>query len=279
MKKYLLPLLALFAQQAMAQTPSIPFTNLSVPRVQAQIPVQASFLNTCYSTWLPGTEHVSTAGNVVTLTLPIQFEPGTICFDPPLPTNVHVPIGQFAAGEYILVLQPVAPVPPQPGVNYSAISVPFSVVGEPPAYSHLRLYPNPALVDQLVTARIRARDFFAQCFRVPLSEADVQHVDNLYTLSIRESNLDTCLIGVPPPAPYDFDVGIGRFSAGSYTLRVHYVPDLSGGQPLQILSGDFVVGSALAIPVASRTMLVLLALGIALFGGWQRHRNGRGIPG
>ncbi len=267
MKKYLFLLLAPFAHHAMAQTPMIPYTGLSVPTVRAQIPVQANFSYNCYSYWLPGTEQISTTGNVVTLTLPIDIEPSTICFDPPVPMLTSVAIGQFAAGEYTLVLQPLAAVPPQPGVNYSPISVPFTVAAGEPMYSNLRLYPIPAIAGQLITARITARDFVAACFEGPLT--DIQRVGDVVTLSIRESLLDGCLIGVPPPGPFDFNVPIGQFPEGNYTLQVQFVPDISGGIPQPMLTGSFVVGAAQAIPLLSKTLLAVLALGMVLVAGWQ----------
>lgn len=267
MKKYLLLLLALFANHAMAQMPTIPYTGVNVPTVQAQFPVQTNFAYTCYSQWQPSTEQITTAGNVVTLRLPIHIEPSAICIDPPISSPASVTIGQFAAGEYTLVLQPLAPVPPQPGVNYGPISVPFTVVGGEPMYSNLRIYPNPAIAGQLVTARITARDFYAGCFDGPLTE--IQLTGDVVTLSIRESNLDGCLVGVPPPGPFDFDAPIGRFPEGNYTLQVQFVRDISGGTTLPLLTGSFVVGAAQAIPMASKALLALLTLGMVLVAGWQ----------
>ncbi len=265
MKKFLFLLLAPFANHAMAQVPTIPYANLSVPAVAAQFPVHARFAYTCYSEWRPGSEQIAIAGNVVTLTLPIDIEPDTICFDPPAPLPADVTIGSFAAGEYTLVLQPVAPVPPQAGVNYSPITVPFTV-GEP-LFSDLRIYPNPALAGQLIKARFTPRDFYLTCLSEPLS--DVQRNGNVVVLSIPESAFDGCVIGLPPPGPHDFDVPIGRFPEGNYTLQVQFVPDLSGGAPVPLLSGSFVVGAALAIPLMSNTLLALLTLGMVLIAGWQ----------
>jgi hypothetical protein len=270
MKKGLLLLLALFTTPAMGQTPTVPYRDLSVPTVQAQVPVRANFSFTCYSYWQPGTEQITTAGNVITLTLPIDFKPGSICFDPPLRESASVTLGQFAAGEYTLVLQPLAPVPPQPGVNYSPVSVPFTVMAGAPMYSNLRIFPNPAYVGQLITARISARDFYAMCFEGPLT--DIQRVGNVVTLSIRESDFSGCVIGVPPPGPHEFDTAIGQFPEGNYTLQVQLVPDISGGAPQLVLTGSFAVGAALAIPLASNTLLALLALGMVLVAGWQWRR-------
>jgi hypothetical protein len=267
MKNYLLLLLAMFAHPAVAQTPTIPYTDLSVPTVQAQVPVQAIFSYTCYSVWLPGTEQIATAGNVVTLTLPIYNDPNKFCLGPPYPVQIGVSIGQFAAGEYILVLQPFAPVPPQAGVNYSPISVPFTVLAGAPEYSNLRIYPNPAVAGQLITARITAPDYGAQCFNGPLS--DIQRVDTVVTLSIRQSDFNGCAIGLPPPGPFDFDTPIGQFPEGNYTLQVQFVPDISGGPALPLLTDSFVVGAAQAIPLMSKTLLAVLALGMVLVAGWQ----------
>jgi hypothetical protein len=265
MKMYLLLLLALFVNPAMAQVPTIPYTGLSVsvPTLQSQFPVQANFAYTCYSQWRPGTEQITRVGNVVTLTLPIDIAPSTICFDPPVPSPASVALGRFAPGDYTLVLQPLAPVPPQSGVDYRPISVPFTV----PVYYDLRVYPNPAIVGQLITARISTQDYYAQCFDGPLT--DIQRIGDVVTLSIRESNWDGCVVGVPPPGPYDFDVPLGRFPEGNYTLRVQFVPDISGGATLPLLTGGFVVGAAQAIPMASRTLLALLTLAIVLLAGWQ----------
>jgi hypothetical protein len=267
MKKYLFLLLALFAHHATAQAPTIPFANLNIPTVQARFPVRANFVFSCYSQWRIGTHQVTSAGNTVTLTIPIELNPDTICFDPPPPLPGSLTIGRFPAGNYTLVLQPIAPTPPLPGVDYSPVSVPFTVAGDDPEYSNLRIFPNPATAGQLITARIAARDFYAMCFDGPLT--DIQRVDNTVTLSIRESSLDKCVIGTPPPGPYEFDTPIGQFPEGSYTLRVQYVPDISGGAPLPLLTGSFVVGAALAIPVASKALLALLALGMVLVAGRQ----------
>jgi hypothetical protein len=266
MKKVLFLLFAVLADHS-AQAQTIPFTNVSVPAVHAQLPAQANFVYNCYNPWLPGTEQIATVGNVVTLTLPITADPNTACFDPPPPETGSVTLGPLAAGQYTLVLQPLAPVPPLPNVDYSPVSVPFTVVGGEPMYSNLRIYPNPALANQLITARIAAPDFYSGCFVATLT--DVQRVGDVVTMTIRESDLGGCAIGVPPPGPYDFDTPIGRFSEGSYTLRVQYVPDISGGAAFLVLSGNFVVGTAQAIPMLSNTLLALLTLGVALLAAWQ----------
>ncbi len=260
MQRFLVFLCLFLANALRAQAPTVPYTGLRVPGVEARYSVTAIFEATCYSSWQVGTQQISAAGNVVTLTLPIVNNPGgNICIDPPLRFVVHQSLGQFAPGNYTLVLQPLAPDPVQPGVDYSPISVPFVVSPDAPLYSDLGILTNPAIAGQPIAARIVARDFYAACFDGPLT--DIQRVGNIITLTIRESDTNGCLIGVPPPGAQVFEVNIGSYPEGSYTLLVRTILDVSGGPTLPDLSANFsVLGAPVAVPSTTFWGLALMVL-------------------
>jgi len=262
MPRYLIFLCLILANAVRAQAPTLPYTGLRVPTVEARYRVTAIFEATCYSSWQIGTEQLSIAGNVATLSLPIVNNPGgNICLDPPVRFEVRWPLQRFAAGDYTLVLQPLAPDPVQPGVDYSAISVPFVVIPDAPLYSNLSILTNPAIAGQPITARIVARDFYAGCFDGPLT--DIQRDGNVITLTIRESETGGCVVGVPPPGPHAFDVNIGGYPVGNYTLRVRTVLDVSGGPAMPDLSADFsVLGAPVAVPSTTFWGLALMLVAV-----------------
>lgn len=260
MQRFTVFLCLILANALQAQAPTLPYTSLRVPGVEARYPVTAIFEATCYSSWQVGTQQINIAGNVVTLSLPIVNNPGgNICVDPPVRFPVNVSLGHFAPGNYTMVLQPLAPDPVQPGVDYSPISVPFVVIPDAPLYSDLSILTNPAIAGQPITAHIVARDFYAACFDGPLT--DIQRVGNIITLTIRESDTNGCVIGVPPPGPQEFDVTIGSYPEGSYTLLVRTILDVSGGPTMPDLSANFsVLGAPISVPSTTFWGLALLVL-------------------
>ena len=127
-------------------------------------------------------------------------------------------------------------------------------------FSNLRVIPNPAPANTLVVARM----FEGGCQRRP-TQVDVQgHQVRLTAVG----GPVACFPTSPPPS--DFDVPLGTFSPGTYTLTV---PVFQGSA--DVLSTTFVVlADATPIPVANHpATLAALAVGMMLLTTFASRRR------
>ena len=108
----------------------------------------------CYTT----TESIdssqfTTAGQVVTLTVQMSFDPDLLCFaTPPPPYDVDFPLGTFAPGTYTLVQQTLSD---RPGVSFAPLTTTFTVGEAPASVPTLEPLPMLALAAMLVFAATR----------------------------------------------------------------------------------------------------------------------------
>ena len=120
--------LSFFAHSAFAQTA---FTQLSVVPAAANphTPLHArSLFQFCQHQEEIGQSTVTRAGNVLTLRIQMLPQPSTICFSPPPPRLLSIPIGSFEPGIYTLVQQADSP---NPNIVYPSMTTSFTVAPAP----------------------------------------------------------------------------------------------------------------------------------------------------
>lgn len=254
---------------AFAQTP--PFENLTVEPspALAQTPLRArSLFQFCRFGEAIGKSSVSRNGQVLTLSINMVPQPGSVCFaTPPPPEPVFFDLGGLEPGHYTLIQQPLSPAP---NVAYPALQTQFFVAGSD-SFSALSVLPNPAFAGQA----LQARSTFNLCLRREnITSTQVSLSGSVVTLRLQmQAGTDPCDIGVPPPA-MPINLPIGSFPPGNYTL----VQQPISSNPAIVypaLSTSFSVGQApVAVPSTSLMGNFALALVIgmgAVFGIYRRR--------
>jgi len=148
---------ALLCQTLSAQVGPPIFENLRVvsnPSVAGEPIVARMLFLECYPTTQSiDSFRVTTAEQVVTLTVQMSFDPNIICIHPPVPpSDIDFPLGAFAPGTYALVQQTLSG---YPGESFAPLTTSFTVGGAPVSVPTLGPLPMLALAAMLAFAAMR----------------------------------------------------------------------------------------------------------------------------
>lgn len=217
----------------------------------------------CIDGWIGDEPTLTRDGQQLTLTL--SNSPQLVCLTtPPPPVDLDFPLGNLEPGIYQVRLQQA---PFQAGgepIQYLSGSL---TVGTGP-YTLLRTIPQPARAFELVNARLRYNCTNGAAIAPPITTVAGD------TITVRiPVTLDTCFVGVPPPA-VDVDVPIGNVAPGNYTLVVLQESALPGVVIPALSTALSVTGAGgHSVPATNAWGLLLMAALLILVGWFSQRRR------